>query len=38
MNVKELEFNYEQTPMGKDGKIPCWIITANLPASFDYFI
>lgn len=38
MNVKELEFNYEQTSVGIDGDLPCWIITANLPASFDYFI
>lgn len=38
MNVKDLEFNYEQTPVGMDGDLPCWIISANLPASFDYFI
>ncbi len=38
MNVKELEFNYEETLMGKNKDVKCWIITANLPASFDYII
>ena len=37
-NVKSLEFNYEQIMMGKDKDIPCWIITASMPASFDYII
>lgn len=37
-NVSELEFNYEDTLMGKDKDIHCWIITANMPASFDYII
>lgn len=37
-NVKELEFNYEKTMMGNDKKIPCWIITASMPATFDYIL
>lgn len=38
MNVKELEFEYEKTPMGDEDNLTCWIISANLPASFDYVI
>lgn len=37
-NVKELDFNYEKTMMGTNKDIPCWIITATLPATFDYII
>lgn len=35
-NVHELEFNYEQTIVG--GSVDCWIISPNIPASFDYII
>lgn len=37
-NVKELEFNYEKILMGKDKDVTCWIITASMPATFDYII
>ena len=37
-NVKELEFNYEKTMIGEHGDITCWIITASMPASFDYIL
>lgn len=37
-NVHELEFNYEQTFMGKDKDVQCFIISASLPATFDYIL
>lgn len=37
-NVRELEFNYEDTLMGANKDVHCWIITASMPATFDYII
>lgn len=36
MNIQKLEFNYEQTIVGDS--LECWIITCNMPASFDYIL
>ena len=39
-NVRELEFNYQKVIIGEDGSHPveCWIISPNIPASFDYIV
>ena len=37
-NIQELEFNYEKTMVGDNRDIECWIITASLPATFDYIL
>lgn len=35
-NCSELEFTYEKITM--DNGMPCWVITANIPPTFDYII
>ena len=37
-NVKSLDFNYEETYVGDNKDIKCWIITTNMPAAFDYIL
>lgn len=36
MNVQSLEFNYEKVIVGESTE--CWIITCNIPVSFDYIL
>ena len=35
-NVHELDFNYDKIVVG--GSVDCWVITFNMPVSFDYII
>lgn len=35
-NLKELEFNYEKMYVGENNDVECWIITTNVPTSFEY--
>lgn len=35
-NIQNVEFNYEKTIVGDS--LECWIITCNMPVSFDYIL
>ena len=35
-NCRELEFNYEEVSIRDNFK--CWIISTNMPASYDYIV
>ena len=37
-DVKELTFNYEKIYVGNNKDIECWIISYNIPPTFDYII
>ena len=37
-DVKELQFNYEKTYVGENKDIECWIVSYNVPPTFDYII
>jgi hypothetical protein len=37
-DVKELTFNYEKIYVGDNKDIECWVISYNVPPTFDYII